>query len=195
MAHRDRNLLLKEDCGATRAPLLVATSLAEESVRCVSERHDRYDRAHRRRERARQGALRPLVHVLSARSGAPSSHNCAAIPENLLERSCSAQKKGGLHRAVARSGNSRWRTTARCFWTRSALPCAAGEDPGLGEKRFQRSEHGRCRRCAPGRGDEPRVARGSGRRAESRGFVLWLSVFPSTVPPLRDRPSTPAADR
>jgi DNA-binding NtrC family response regulator len=62
------------------------------------------------------------LHALSPRAEGPFvAINCAAIPETLLELSCSATRRGRLPaRPRGSRADSRWRIEARCFSTRSA---------------------------------------------------------------------------
>jgi DNA-binding NtrC family response regulator len=62
------------------------------------------------------------IHEASANRGGPFvAINCAAVPETLLEVSCSATRRGPSPALSASVGGVlNWRTAARSFWTKSA---------------------------------------------------------------------------
>jgi transcriptional regulator with GAF, ATPase, and Fis domain len=135
------------------------------------------------------------LHALSARADAPFvAINCAAIPENLLETELFGHEKGAFTGAVARKpGKFEIAHRGTLFLDEIGdlpLSLQAKILRALEEKRFERVGG-----TAPVQVDVRLVAatnRGMKAAVAARRFredlYFRLSVFPITVPPLRERP-------
>jgi len=134
------------------------------------------------------------LHALSSRSDAPFvAINCAAIPENLLESELFGYEKGAFTGAVARKpGKFELAHTGTLFLDEIGdmpLNLQAKLLRALEERRFERlggtaSVHVDVRLVtATNRGLKAAV----GARRFREDLYFRLSVFPITIPPLRDR--------
>jgi len=101
----------------------------------------------------------------------------------------------GAFTAPSRSASdvSNWRTAAPCFWTRWARSARAANQllRVLQEREFERLGSSRTIRTdAAWWPPQPRSRRHGGGAPLPRDLYYRLNVFPITVPPLRDRPTT-----
>ena len=135
------------------------------------------------------------LHALSERSDGPFvAINCAAIPDNLLETELFGHEKGAFTGAVARkTGKFELAHQGTLFLDEIGempLGLQAKILRALEERRFERvggnaSMHVDVRIVAA-TNKSLRAARG--RKQFREDLYFRLSVFPITVPPLRDRP-------
>ncbi len=120
--------------------------------------------------------------------------NCAAIPETLLETELFGHEKGAFTGAVARKpGKFEMAHRGTLFLDEIGdLPLALQAKilRALEEKRFERvgGTASRPGRRPARRGDEPRPAAAVAARRFREDLYFRLSVFPITMPPLRERP-------
>ena len=136
------------------------------------------------------------LHALSPRADGPFvAINCAAIPENLLETELFGYEKGAFTGAVARKpGKFEMAHRGTLFLDEiGELPLALQAKilRALEERRFERvgGTASRAGRRAGRRGDEPRTCSAAVAARQFREDLYFrLSVFPITVPPLRERP-------
>ena len=135
------------------------------------------------------------LHALSPRADAPFvAINCAAIPENLLETELFGHEKGAFTGAVARKpGKFEMAHRGTLFLDEIGelpLPLQAKILRALEERRFERVGGTALVRSTSG-WSRPRTGPASAAVAARRfreDLYFRLSVFPITVPPLRDRP-------
>ena len=135
------------------------------------------------------------LHALSPRADAPFvAINCAAIPETLLETELFGHEKGAFTGAVARKpGKFEMAHRGTLFLDEIGdLPLALQAKllRVLEERRFERvggTALGAGRRAARRR-DQSRPGAAVAARRFREDLFFRLSVFPITVPPLRERP-------
>jgi DNA-binding NtrC family response regulator len=191
------NLLLKEELAVRRgAPLLVGENASLRKVYASLQRAATTDTTVLIEGESGTGKelFARSLHALSARADAPFvAINCAAIPENLLETELFGYEKGAFTGAVARKpGKFEIAHRGTLFLDEIGdLPLALQAKilRALEEKRFERVGG-----TAPVQVDVRLVAatnRGMKAAVAARRFredlYFRLSVFPITVPPLRER--------
>jgi DNA-binding NtrC family response regulator len=193
------NLLLKEELAVRRgAPQLVGDDAALRKVFSSLQRAATTDTTVLIEGESGTGKelFARSLHALSARSDAPFvAINCAAIPETLLETELFGHEKGAFTGAVARKpGKFEMAHRGTLFLDEIGdLPLALQAKilRALEEKRFERvggtaSVQVDVRLvAATNRGLRAAVAA----RRFREDLYFRLSVFPITVPPLRERPS------
>ena len=193
------NILLKEELAARRgAPQIVGEDprLKQVTDRAAARGRHRHDGAARGRERHRQGAVRARAaraqparrrsvcrDQLRGDSGEPARDRALRLREGRVHR----------RRARASPASSSWRIAARCSSTRSAICRSTLQAKilrALEEKRFERVGG-----TTPLQVDVRVVAatnRNLRAAVAARQFredlYFRLSVFPITIPPLRERP-------
>jgi DNA-binding NtrC family response regulator len=192
------NLLLKEELAVRRgAPLLVGENPSLRKVYGSLQRAATTDTTVLIEGESGTGKelFARSLHALSARADAPFvAINCAAIPENLLETELFGHEKGAFTGAVARKpGKFEIAHRGTLFLDEIGdlpLSLQAKILRALEEKRFERVGG-----TAPVQVDVRLVAatnRGMKAAVAARRFredlYFRLSVFPITVPPLRERP-------
>jgi DNA-binding NtrC family response regulator len=190
--------------GAGRAPRRAEASSARTPVAAAGAR-----RAAARRRRptttvlleGESGTGKELfaraLHALSPRADGPFvAINCAAIPETLLEAELFGYEKGAFTGATARKpGKFELAHRGTLFLDEiGELPLsAAGQDPARARGEALRAAWAARvaagRRARRGR-HQPQPAAGGGRAAFREDLYFRLSVFPITIPPLRERPAT-----
>ena len=193
------NLLLKEELAVRRgAPQLVGEDPSLRKVFASLQRAAATDATVLLEGESGTGKelFARSLHALSPRADAPFvAINCAAIPENLLETELFGYEKGaftgaaGAQARQVRDGAPRHAVPRR---DRRPAAGAAGEDPARarGDDVRARRRHrvGARWTC----GWSPRPTRACSAAVAARRFredlYFRLSVFPITVPPLRDRP-------
>jgi DNA-binding NtrC family response regulator len=191
------NLLLKEELAVRRgAPLLVGENASLRKVYASLQRAATTDTTVLIEGESGTGKelFARSLHALSARADAPFvAINCAAIPENLLETELFGYEKGAFTGAVARKpGKFEIAHRGTLFLDEIGdlpLTLQAKILRALEEKRFERVGG-----TAPLQVDVRLVAatnRGLKAAVAARRFredlYFRLSVFPITVPPLRER--------
>jgi DNA-binding NtrC family response regulator len=191
------NMLLKEELGVRRgAPKLVGTDAALLKVRASLQKAAATDTTVLLEGESGTGKelFARSLHAQSARVDAPFvAINCAAIPENLLETELFGHEKGAFTGAVARKlGKFEMAHRGTLFLDEIGdLPLALQAKilRALEERRFERvggtaSVQVDVRLvAATNRGLRAAVAQ----RRFREDLFFRLSVFPITVPPLRDR--------
>jgi DNA-binding NtrC family response regulator len=192
------NLLLKEELAVRRgAPQLVGEDLSLRKVFAGLQRAAATDTTVLLEGESGTGKelFARSLHALSPRADAPFvAINCAAIPETLLETELFGHEKGAFTGAVARKpGKFEMAHRGTLFLDEIGdlpLSLQAKILRALEEKRFERVGG-----TASVQVDVRLVAatnRGLRAAVASRRFredlFFRLSVFPITVPPLRDRP-------
>jgi DNA-binding NtrC family response regulator len=192
------NLLLKEELAVRRgAPQLVGEDASLRKVFASLQRAAGTDTTVLIEGESGTGKelFARSLHALSQRSDAPFvAINCAAIPENLLETELFGHEKGAFTGAVARKpGKFEMAHRGTLFLDEIGdLPLALQAKilRALEEKRFERvggtaSVQVDVRLvAATNRGLRAAVAA----RRFREDLFFRLSVFPITVPPLRERP-------
>jgi DNA-binding NtrC family response regulator len=192
------NLLLKEELAVRRgAPQLVGEDVSLRKVFAGLQRAAATDTTVLLEGESGTGKelFARSLHALSPRSDAPFvAINCAAIPETLLETELFGHEKGAFTGAVARKpGKFEMAHRGTLFLDEIGdLPLALQAKilRALEEKRFERvggtaSVQVDVRLvAATNRGLRAAVAA----RRFREDLYFRLSVFPITVPPLRDRP-------
>jgi DNA-binding NtrC family response regulator len=192
------NLLLKEELAVRRgAPQLVGEDLSLRKVFASLQRAAATDTTVLLEGESGTGKelFARSLHALSPRADAPFvAINCAAIPETLLETELFGHEKGAFTGAVARKpGKFEMAHRGTLFLDEIGdLPLALQAKilRALEEKRFERvggtaSVQVDVRLvAATNRGLRAAVAA----RRFREDLFFRLSVFPITVPPLRDRP-------
>jgi DNA-binding NtrC family response regulator len=192
------NLLLKEELAVRRgAPQLVGEDASLRKVFAGLQRAAATDTTVLLEGESGTGKelFARSLHALSPRSDAPFvAINCAAIPETLLETELFGHEKGAFTGAVARKpGKFEMAHRGTLFLDEIGdLPLALQAKilRALEEKRFERvggtaSVQVDVRLvAATNRGLRAAVAA----RRFREDLYFRLSVFPITVPPLRDRP-------
>src|SRR5690349_16397727 len=192
------NLLLKEELAVRRgAPQLVGDDPSLRKVFAALQRAASTDTTVLLEGESGTGKelFARSLHALSPRSDAPFvAINCAAIPETLLETELFGHEKGAFTGAVARKpGKFEMAHRGTLFLDEIGdLPLALQAKilRALEEKRFERvggtaSVQVDVRLvAATNRGLRAAVAA----RRFREDLYFRLSVFPITVPPLRDRP-------
>jgi len=191
------NLLLKEELAVRRgAPLLVGENASLRKVYASLQRAATTDTTVLIEGESGTGKelFARSLHALSARADAPFvAINCAAIPENLLETELFGYEKGAFTGAVARKpGKFEIAHRGTLFLDEIGdlpLSLQAKILRALEEKRFERVGG-----TVPLQVDVRLVAatnRGLKAAVAARRFredlYFRLSVFPITVPPLRER--------
>jgi len=191
------NLLLKEELAVRRgAPLLIGENASLRKVYASLQRAATTDTTVLIEGESGTGKelFARSLHALSARADAPFvAINCAAIPENLLETELFGYEKGAFTGAVARKpGKFEIAHRGTLFLDEIGdlpLTLQAKILRALEEKRFERVGG-----TAPLQVDVRLVAatnRGLKAAVAGRRFredlYFRLSVFPITVPPLRER--------
>ena len=193
------NLLLKEELAVRRgAPQLVGEDASLRKVFSALQRAATTDTTVLIEGESGTGKelFARSLHALSARTDAPFvAINCAAIPETLLETELFGHEKGAFTGAVARKpGKFEMAHRGTLFLDEIGdLPLALQAKilRALEEKRFERvggtsSVQVDVRLvAATNRGLRAAVAA----RRFREDLFFRLSVFPITVPPLRDRPT------
>jgi DNA-binding NtrC family response regulator len=193
------NLLLKEELAVRRgAPQLVGDDAALRKVFTALQRAATTDTTVLIEGESGTGKelFARSLHALSARADAPFvAINCAAIPETLLETELFGHEKGAFTGAVARKpGKFEMAHRGTLFLDEIGdlpLSLQAKILRALEEKRFERvggtaSVVVDVRLvAATNRGLRAAVAA----RRFREDLFFRLSVFPITVPPLRDRPA------
>jgi DNA-binding NtrC family response regulator len=192
------NLLLKEELAVRRgAPQLVGEDVSLRKVFAAMQRAAATDTTVLLEGESGTGKelFARSLHALSPRADAPFvAINCAAIPETLLETELFGHEKGAFTGAVARKpGKFEMAHRGTLFLDEIGdlpLSLQAKILRALEEKRFERVGG-----TASVQVDVRLVAatnRGLRAAVASRRFredlFFRLSVFPITVPPLRDRP-------
>jgi DNA-binding NtrC family response regulator len=191
------NMLLKEELGVRRgAPKLVGTDAALLKVRASLQKAAATDTTVLLEGESGTGKelFARSLHAQSARVDAPFvAINCAAIPETLLETELFGHEKGAFTGAVARKlGKFEMAHRGTLFLDEIGdLPLALQAKilRALEERRFERvggtaSVQVDVRLvAATNRGLRAAVAQ----RRFREDLFFRLSVFPITVPPLRDR--------
>ena len=191
------NLLLKEELAVRRgAPLLVGENASLRKVYSSLQRAATTDTTVLIEGESGTGKelFARSLHALSARADAPFvAINCAAIPENLLETELFGYEKGAFTGAVARKpGKFEIAHRGTLFLDEIGdlpLPLQAKILRALEEKRFERvggtaSVQVDVRLvAATNQGMKAAVAA----RRFREDLYFRLSVFPITVPPLRER--------
>ena len=191
------NMLLKEELGVRRgAPKLVGNDAALLKVRASLQKAAATDTTVLLEGESGTGKelFARSLHAQSARAEAPFvAINCAAIPENLLETELFGHEKGAFTGAVARKlGKFEMAHRGTLFLDEIGdLPLALQAKilRALEERRFERvggtaSVQVDVRLvAATNRGLRAQVAQ----RRFREDLFFRLSVFPITVPPLRDR--------
>jgi DNA-binding NtrC family response regulator len=192
------NLLLKEELAVRRgAPQLVGEDLSLRKVFAGLQRAAATDTTVLLEGESGTGKelFARSLHALSPRADAPFvAINCAAIPETLLETELFGHEKGAFTGAVARKpGKFEMAHRGTLFLDEIGdlpLSLQAKILRALEEKRFERvggtaSVQVDVRLvAATNRGLRAAVAA----RRFREDLFFRLSVFPITVPPLRDRP-------
>jgi DNA-binding NtrC family response regulator len=192
------NLLMKEELAVRRgAPQLVGEDLSLRKVFASLQRAAATDTTVLLEGESGTGKelFARSLHALSPRADAPFvAINCAAIPETLLETELFGHEKGAFTGAVARKpGKFEMAHRGTLFLDEIGdLPLALQAKilRALEEKRFERvggtaSVQVDVRLvAATNRGLRAAVAA----RRFREDLFFRLSVFPITVPPLRDRP-------
>ena len=192
------NLLLKEELAVRRgAPQLVGDDQALRKVFAGLQRAAATDTTVLLEGESGTGKelFARSLHALSTRADAPFvAINCAAIPETLLETELFGHEKGAFTGAVARKpGKFEMAHRGTLFLDEIGdlpLSLQAKILRALEEKRFERvggtsSVQVDVRLvAATNRGLRAQVAA----RRFREDLFFRLSVFPITVPPLRDRP-------
>jgi DNA-binding NtrC family response regulator len=192
------NLLLKEELAVRRgAPQLVGEDQALRKVFAGLQRAAATDTTVLLEGESGTGKelFARSLHALSTRADAPFvAINCAAIPETLLETELFGHEKGAFTGAVARKpGKFEMAHRGTLFLDEIGdlpLSLQAKILRALEEKRFERvggtsSVQVDVRLvAATNRGLRAQVAA----RRFREDLFFRLSVFPITVPPLRDRP-------
>ena len=192
------NLLMKEELAVRRgAPQLVGEDLSLRKVFASLQRAAATDTTVLLEGESGTGKelFARSLHALSPRADAPFvAINCAAIPETLLETELFGHEKGAFTGAVARKpGKFEMAHRGTLFLDEIGdLPLALQAKilRALEEKRFERvggtaSVQVDVRLvAATNRGLRAQVAA----RRFREDLFFRLSVFPITVPPLRDRP-------
>jgi DNA-binding NtrC family response regulator len=193
------NLLLKEELAVRRgAPVLVGEDPSLRKVFASLQRAATTDTTVLLEGESGTGKelFARSLHALSARADAPFvAINCAAIPETLLETELFGHEKGAFTGAVARKlGKFEMAHRGTLFLDEIGdLPLALQAKilRALEEKRFERlggtvSVQVDVRLvAATNRGLRAAVAA----RRFREDLFFRLSVFPITVPPLRERPA------
>jgi DNA-binding NtrC family response regulator len=193
------NLLLKEELAVRRgAPVLVGEDASLRKVFSALQRAAATDTTVLIEGESGTGKelFARSLHALSARADAPFvAINCAAIPETLLETELFGHEKGAFTGAVARKpGKFEMAHRGTLFLDEIGdlpLSLQAKILRALEEKRFERvggtaSVVVDVRLvAATNRGLRAAVAA----RRFREDLFFRLSVFPITVPPLRERPS------
>jgi DNA-binding NtrC family response regulator len=192
------NLLLKEELAVRRgAPLLVGEDLSLRKVFASLQKAAATDTTVLLEGESGTGKelFARSLHALSPRADAPFvAINCAAIPETLLETELFGHEKGAFTGAVARKpGKFEMAHRGTLFLDEIGdLPLALQAKilRALEEKRFERVGGTVTVQvdvrlvAATNRGLRAAVAA----RRFREDLYFRLSVFPITVPPLRDRP-------
>jgi DNA-binding NtrC family response regulator len=192
------NLLLKEELAVRRgAPQLVGEDLSLRKVFASLQRAAATDTTVLLEGESGTGKelFARSLHALSPRADAPSvAINCAAIPETLLETELFGHEKGAFTGAVARKlGKFEMAHRGTLFLDEIGdLPLALQAKilRALEERRFERVGGTATVQvdvrlvAATNRGLRAAVAA----RRFREDLFFRLSVFPITVPPLRDRP-------
>jgi DNA-binding NtrC family response regulator len=191
------NLLMKEELAVRRgAPQIVSDDPALKRVLASLQRAAATDATVLIEGESGTGKelFARTLHALSPRSGEPFvAINCAAIPETLLESELFGHEKGAFTGAVARKpGRFEMAHRGTLFLDEIGdlpLPLQAKILRALEEKRFERlggtgSVQVDVRlAAATNRGLKAAVAA----RRFREDLYFRLSVFPITIPPLRDR--------
>ena len=192
------NLLLKEELAVRRgAPLLIGENASLRKVYASLQRAATTDTTVLIEGESGTGKelFARSLHALSTRADAPFvAINCAAIPENLLETELFGYEKGAFTGAVARKpGKFEIAHRGTLFLDEIGdlpLSLQAKILRALEEKRFERVGG-----TVPLQVDVRLVAatnKGLRAAVAARRFredlYFRLSVFPITVPPLRERP-------
>ena len=200
------NILLKDELAAAprRAADRRRRSEAEAGVAGAAPRGgDRHDGAARRRERHRQGAVRArAARAQPARRRSVCRHQLRGDSGNAARDRAVRPREGRVHRRrrSASRASSSWRIAARSSSTRSAI-CRCRCRPKILRALEEKTVRAR-RRHQPLQVDV-RVVAATNRNLKAavaarqyrEDLYFRLSVFPITIPPLRERPTTSRCSR
>jgi DNA-binding NtrC family response regulator len=191
-------VLLKEELAARRgAPVIIGESRPLAQAILSLQRAARTDATVLLEGESGTGKelFARALHALSDRADSPFvAINCAAIPENLLETELFGHEKGAFTGAVGRKlGKFEVAHRGTLFLDEIGdlpLSLQAKILRALEQRRFERvGGRRRCRStCGSWRRRTRRFVPALPRNSFARICFFRLSVFPITIPPLRERP-------